>query len=66
LTQTTEILLVGGERLRVDGDAKAVEAAILAAARGSLMELAWATDAETGEQIGINPEHVLLLRALTG
>lgn len=65
LTQITEIIMVGGERLRVDGDAKAVEASILAAARGSLMELAWATDAQTGERIGINPDHVLLLRALT-
>ena len=28
------------------------------------MELAWVTDAETGQKIGINPEHVVMLRAL--
>jgi hypothetical protein len=64
LTQLTEITLVGGDRLRVSGDAKEVEKAILSAARGSLMELAWVTEAETGQPIGVNPDHVLLLRAL--
>jgi hypothetical protein len=43
-----------------------VEAAILSAARGSIMELAWVTEAHTGERIGINPDHVLMLRNLTG
>jgi hypothetical protein len=60
----TEVVLVGGERLRVEGDARQVEAAILSAARGSLMELAWMTEAETGRPIGINPDHVLMLRVL--
>jgi hypothetical protein len=60
----TEITLLGGDRLRVAGDAKDVEAAILAAARGSLMELAWVTEAQTGQLIGVNPDHVMLLRAL--
>jgi hypothetical protein len=59
-----EITLVGGDRLRVEGDTQQIEAAILAAARGSIMELAWMTDAQTGQRIGINPEHVLMLRAL--
>jgi hypothetical protein len=63
LTNITEITLVGGDRLRAQGDAKQVEGAILAAARGSLMELAWITEAETGHQIGINPDHVVTLRA---
>jgi hypothetical protein len=58
----TEIMLVGGERLRVDGDAREIEAAILAAARGSIMELAWMTEADTGERVGVNPDHVVLLR----
>ena len=60
----TEIVLAGGERLRVDGDARAVESAILSAARGSLMELAWMIEAETGGRIGINPDHVALVRDL--
>jgi hypothetical protein len=59
-----EITLTGGERLRIDGDARAVESAILAAARGSIMELAWMIDAETGQRVGVNPEHVLTLREL--
>ena len=57
--------MVGGDRLLVEEDAKSLEAAILSAARGSIMELAWVTDAETGQKIGINPEHVVMLRALT-
>jgi hypothetical protein len=36
-----EITFSGGQQVRVEGDAPAVEAAILAAARGSIMELAW-------------------------
>ena len=53
-----------GERYRVTGDAKDVEQRILDAARGSIMQLSWFTDAESGEQIGINPESVVMLRAL--
>jgi hypothetical protein len=60
-----EVTMVGGDRLLVEEDAKSLEAAILSAARGSIMELAWVTDAETGQKIGINPEHVVMLRALT-
>jgi hypothetical protein len=60
----TEITVVGGERFRVEGDPKEVESLILSAARGSIMELAWMTEAATGERIGINPEHVLMLRTL--
>jgi hypothetical protein len=57
-----EIVLTGGDRIRIDGDARVVESAILAAARGSIMELAWMIDAQTGQRIGINPDHVLMLR----
>jgi hypothetical protein len=60
----TELIMVGGERIRVDGDAPVVESAILSAARGSIMELAWMIDAETGGRVGINPAHVLMLREL--
>jgi hypothetical protein len=58
----TEIFVMGGERILVEGEAKQIEAAILSAARGSIMEFAWMTEAETGELVGINPEHVLMLR----
>ena len=60
----TEITLLSGERHRVDGDAKQVEKLILDAARGSILQFAWVTDAETAEPLGINPEHVTTLRAV--
>jgi hypothetical protein len=61
-TQTTEITVLTGDRYRVEGDAKHVERIILDAARGSIMQLAWFTHAETGEDLAINPEHVVMLR----
>ncbi len=60
----TEIVLTGGERLRVEGDAKRAETAIVSAARGSILELAWLTDARTRRPVGLNPDHVLMIRAL--
>jgi len=40
----TEITLVQGAPVVVQGDVRAVEAAILAAARGSIPELVWLTE----------------------
>ena len=62
---TTEITVIGGGLYRVEGPAKDVERAILNAARGSIMELAWLVEAESGEQVGINPECVVMLRELS-
>jgi hypothetical protein len=59
-----EIVLAGGERVRVAGDAKQAETAIVSAARGSILELAWLTEAHTARRVGINPDHVLMIRAL--
>lgn len=64
MASITEITLLGGERYRVEGEAKQVERLILDAARGSIMQLAWLTDAESGGSIGVNPECVVMLRAL--
>jgi hypothetical protein len=64
VTTMSDITVVGGTRFRVEGSVEEVERLILNAARGSIMELAWLTEAETGERIGINPEHVVLLRAV--
>jgi hypothetical protein len=64
MTHTTEITIVTGERYHVVGDAKAVERAILDAARGSIMELAWFAEPDSGERVGINPEYVVMLRAI--
>lgn len=62
-SRTTTITLVTGERHRVEGDAKDVERIILDAARGSIMELAWFTEADTRDGVGVNPEYVVMLRA---
>jgi hypothetical protein len=64
VTETTEITVSNGDRYRVEGDPSVIERLILDAARGSIMELAWMVDAETGERIGVNPESVVTLRAL--
>jgi hypothetical protein len=64
MTNITEIVLVTGDRIRVEGHAKDVERAILDAARGSIPELAWIVDSETEDAIAINPECVVMLREL--
>ncbi len=65
MTPITEITFLTGEHARVEGQAKDVERHILDAARGSLMQLAWLTDAQTGEPIGINPDSIVMLRTIT-
>jgi hypothetical protein len=65
MASITEITVLGGERHRVEGEAKDVERLILDAARGSIMQFAWLTDAQSGESLGINPECVVMLRPLT-
>jgi hypothetical protein len=62
-SQTTEIMLVSGERCRVAGATREVERIILDAARGSIMQLAWLIEAETGDHVAVNPEFVVLVRA---
>jgi hypothetical protein len=47
----------------VEGDVTAVERAIVDAARGSIMQLARLTDADTRVDLAVNPEHVVMLRA---
>ena len=64
MSTTTEIMVLGGDRYRVEGEARDVERLILGAARGSIMEFAWLVEAETGELLGINPESVVMLRAV--
>jgi hypothetical protein len=61
---TTEITLVGGSVYRIEGDARDVERMILDAARGSIMQLAWMVEVDSGARIAVNPAHVVALRAL--
>jgi hypothetical protein len=44
--------------------APTVERIILDAARGSIMQLAWLVEADTGEDLALNPDHVVMLRAV--
>ena len=60
----TEITVVGGDRYRVDGEANAIEAVILDAARGSLLDFAWMTESETGDRLGFKPDHIVMLRGI--
>lgn len=62
-THTTEIIVTTGDRYRVQGAAKDIERLILDAARGSIMQLAWLVEVETGDELAVNPESVVLLRA---
>ena len=64
MTSITEIAVITGERYRIEGDPKDVEQIILDAARGSIMQLAWLVEAETGEDLVVNPDHVVTLRGV--
>jgi hypothetical protein len=63
MTSTTELTLVTGERYRVQGDVRDIERIILDAARGSIMQLAWLIDAEAGNELAVNPDYVVTLKA---
>jgi hypothetical protein len=60
----TEIAVVGGSVYRIEGDARDVERMILDAARGSIMQLAWLVEVDSAVRLGVNPAHVVTLRAL--
>jgi hypothetical protein len=57
----TRVTMTTGERYEIDGTAESIEAAIVGASRGSIMQLAWLTEAGTGRSIAINPLHVVAL-----
>lgn len=62
-TRPTEVTLVTGDRYRVEEGLGDVERIILDAARGSIMQLARLVEAETGAELAVNPDHVVMLRA---
>ncbi|MBV9915278.1 MAG: hypothetical protein JO153_02155 [Solirubrobacterales bacterium] len=64
MTSWTELTIITGDRYRVERDVREVERAILDAARGSIMQFAWLVEAETGEDLAFNPDHVVMLRAV--
>ncbi|HEX7297965.1 MAG TPA: hypothetical protein VF257_03100 [Solirubrobacteraceae bacterium] len=57
----TTIVVVTGERYEVEGLPSDVEATIVAASRGSIMQLAWVTEAGSGRSIAVNPLHVVAI-----
>jgi hypothetical protein len=62
---TTEMTLLTGERYEVQGSLEEVESTIIAASRGSIMQLAWLTERASGAAVGINPACIISLRAVT-
>jgi hypothetical protein len=62
----TAVTVVTGQRFELRGSPEMVEAAIVGASRGSIMQLAWFTEAASGRSIAINPIHVVALEAVEG
>ena len=62
----TAVTVVTGQRFEIQGSPETVEAAIVGASRGSIMQLAWFTDAASGRSVAVNPLHVVALEALDG
>jgi uncharacterized protein YlzI (FlbEa/FlbD family) len=58
----TEVTVSGGERFVVEGSPQEAEKRIVAAARGSIMELVWFTEAASGYPLALNPDHVVAVR----
>jgi hypothetical protein len=58
-----EIRLVSGDVHAVEGTLEEVEKGLSDAARSGQARLAWFKEHATGDQIGINPAHVAVLRA---
>lgn len=63
MAESSEVLVVGGERFCVEGAPDQVEAKILDAARGSILELVWLTEAGSRNALALNPAHIVALRA---
>jgi hypothetical protein len=59
---TSEVILITGDRYEIEGSPEDVERQILNAARGSIPELAWLKESDSGRPIGVNPTHIVALR----
>jgi len=59
---TTNLLLVTGERLEVEGSIEDVAKALENAARSSTGTLAWLTETAAEPRLGVNPAHVVTVR----
>jgi hypothetical protein len=63
---SSTLLLVTGEQLEVEGDVEETAKLLENAARSSAGTFAWLTDTATGEVLGVNPLHVVTVRAANG
>jgi hypothetical protein len=59
---TTRLLLATGDWLVVDGAAEDVTRQLEDASRSTTGTLAWLSEAEDGQAVGVSPRHVVLLR----
>jgi hypothetical protein len=53
--------MINSDTLGVEGSLSEVEKELSDAARSGRSRFAWFTDKSTGQQIGINPDHVVSL-----
>jgi hypothetical protein len=60
---TTTVVVTTGDRYRIEGSPESVEAAIIAASRGSIMQFTWLSELGTGRAIAINPVQVVAVEA---
>jgi hypothetical protein len=60
----TAVVMLTGDRYEVEGSPQDVEATIVAASRGSILQLAWMTETGSGRSIAINPLHVVTLESV--
>lgn len=57
------IELSNGSILQVEGNLGSIEKELSDAARSGQSRLAWFEEPETGQSVGVNPDHVALLRS---
>lgn len=65
MSDLSDILVVGGQRFCIQGGPDEVEAKVLEAARGSILELVRLTEAESGRTVALNPAHIVAVSATT-
>jgi hypothetical protein len=58
----TQILLTTGEWVVVDGATEDVTRRLEDASRSTTGTLAWLTEVEDGQAVGVSPSHVVMLR----
>jgi hypothetical protein len=59
----TELRLLNGDVFSVEGPLEEVERKLSDAARSGQSRLAWLTEHDTGQGIGVNPAHVAILKS---